>query len=87
MRDYSHDNKRLIFFLLQMKYSSQFAPRKTISRCIRSNRRRGLAIFAKHLRFTAYSRRTCLFKRISLQEVNPDEGREAHSTEPVSNLH
>lgn len=74
------------FFLLQMKYSSQFAPRKAASRWIGSNRRHGLAIFAKYLRFTAYSRRTRLLKRISLQKVNPDDGREAYLTEPISNL-
>lgn len=49
--------------------------------------RHGLAIFAKCLRFTTYNSRTCLFKAIYLQKVNPDEGREPHSTKSFSNLH
>lgn len=52
-----------------------------------SSRRHSLAFFAKYLSFTTYNRRTCLFKRIYLQKVNPDEGRESHSTKSFSNLH
>lgn len=69
-----------------MKNSFQFPPRKAASRWIGSNKKHGLAIFAEYLQFTTYNRRTCLFKRIYTQKVNPDEVREPHSTKSFSNL-